>query len=127
MQREPIVVAASLRGAHPLITAAQAELEQSRRDENGILTCAQPCSLNICVSKSQVRRSLLIVDALLKALQARDYQVAAGPKVTIFGQCVSVCGLRITRHRGREQPQEHDLGGARIRPQSIHQPKSPDR
>ncbi len=110
LQREPIVVASSLRGAHPLITAAQDELEQTHRDNNGILTCAQPSSLSISVSKPQVRRSLLIVDALLKALQARDYQVAAGPKVTIFGQCVSfaICESLATEH---EQPPEHDLTG----------------
>lgn len=105
-----VVVASNLRGAHSLVISARDELEQAKRGESGILEVPETPTLDIAVSRDQIRRALLICDALLKALDARGYTVAAGPKVMIFDESVSF-GIKEALATKREQPDEHDLSG----------------
>lgn len=81
-----IEVADTLRGAHPLVTQANQELQGVSTSRNGIIELPVNACLSVKVSKSSVRRALLIVDAILKATIQRGYEVEPGPKVIIMAQ-----------------------------------------
>lgn len=75
-----ITVADSLRKAHPLVKAAQLELERRNKSASeGIWLPQEPC-LDIRVSRKGMRRALLIMDALLKSLEARGYSIDLGTR-----------------------------------------------
>jgi len=77
---EPIVVPESLRGAHPLVAQSLHALELVQKDEYGILRPPASGCLDVAVSKDSLRRALRIMDALIKAFEAR------GDVVKVLGQ-----------------------------------------
>jgi len=88
-----IEVSDELRRPHPLIQAARTALSNSRHAERaasagGDGNKAEPV-LDIRVSPAARHRALRVVDALLKALEERGYQVSA-QGVTIEGQLVPI-------------------------------------
>lgn len=105
-----IVVSSNLRGMHTLVGLAREEFEPAKRNESGLLVIAGKPSLNIAVSRDQLRRSLLILDALLKAIEQRGYPVTVGPTVKIFEESISF-GIKEALATQEEQPKEHDLSG----------------
>jgi hypothetical protein len=66
--------------------------------------------LDIRVSKGSLRRTLLIMDAFLKGLEQRGYQVSAGPVVEILGIKVGF-GISEPLQTVREESDEPDLDG----------------
>ena len=62
LKADPIKVASSLRGAHPLVTRTRDGGDDEWR-------------LSVSVSDSLLRRALLVMDALLKGLEKRGYTV----------------------------------------------------
>lgn len=110
-EREPkITVAESLRGSHRLISEANQQLQRADTDDNRLIVPPKGAVLDIRVSKSSLRRSLLIMDALLKALEQRGFVLGPGPNVTILDVRVGF-GMTEQLETQREQPQEHDLDG----------------
>jgi len=105
-----IVVADTLRGAHDLVKTTNQEFAGAKRDESGMLNISEEPSLNVTVSRDQLRRALLVMDAILKALQSRGCQIATGPNVEMFGESVPF-GIKEVVRTEREQPEEHDLSG----------------
>lgn len=106
-----ISVASTLRGAHSLVSRARDAFEKAEKDEIGFLQPAKENVLNLAVSKGTLRRSLLMVDALLKAFERHGYPVAAGPSVTVLGETVKF-GMEETVESKREAIDgEHDLDG----------------
>lgn len=105
-----IEVAVSLRGAHALVSQANQELQAAETDDNRLILPSDKSPLHIRVSKPSFRRALLIMDALLKALEQRGYEVTAGPTVQILDAHVH---FEITEAVAaqREQPEDHDLNG----------------
>lgn len=83
-----ISIAQTLRSAHDLVRAANDQLSQAEKDPRGLLVPPERCPLRIFVSAGQLRRALLIVDALLKAAELRGYAVQPGPSIVCFGQKV---------------------------------------
>lgn len=89
-----IEVSDQLRRPHPLVQAASAALSKSRSGEHAapaagsVGTKAEPV-LDIRVSPAARHRALRLADALLKALEARGYEVNARG-VTIEGQLVPI-------------------------------------
>ncbi len=79
-----IEVAETLRGAHELVSQTNQELQSVRTDEYGIIIRPDKLTLDVATSKAALRRALLIMDALLKALEQRGYDVKSGPCVTIM-------------------------------------------
>ena len=80
-----IVVQEELTDPHPLVKNARSELRAATKDRDGLYkTPSQP---HIAVSKPLIPRALLIMDALVKALESRGYQ-ADGLK--IFDEPVDV-------------------------------------
>ena len=89
-----IEVSDQLRRPHPLVQAASAALSQPRRAEHtapgavSVGNTTEPV-LDIRVSHAARRRALRIIDALLKALEERGYQVSARG-VTIEGKLIPI-------------------------------------
>ena len=69
-----ITVAETLHSAHPLVRYTRQVLEKDKPDDYGMLSWSwnQRC-MNVRVSKTSLHRALRIMDALLKALEARGY------------------------------------------------------
>lgn len=66
----------TLHGAHQIVRQTKQSLEKAKPDDYGVVRTAwnQHC-LNLRVSKTELHRALLIMDALIKALEARGYSV----------------------------------------------------
>jgi hypothetical protein len=107
---EPIRVADTLRGAHELVSAAKQELDAARVGEHSLLDQSENAPLAIHVSRGSLRRALLIMDAILKALERREYPVAAGPSVTILGATIRFCIWEQLDVQETE-PKDHKLEG----------------
>jgi hypothetical protein len=105
-----IQVASTLRGADELVSRANDEFSGAQQGDHGLLIAPSTCTLNIAVSKAQLRRSLLILDAVLKALRHRGYVVETGPAVRIFGQRIAF-GIREHLETIREEPKDDGLDG----------------
>lgn len=69
-----ITIAETLHGAHPLVRQTRQALEKGKPDDYGMLSWSwnRRC-MNVRVSKTELHRALRIMDALLKALEARGY------------------------------------------------------
>jgi hypothetical protein len=78
-------VAESLRGCHALVSQANQELQAANTNQHGLIVLPERPALSLQVSKASLRRSLLIMDALLKGLEQRQYRVSNGPVVEISG------------------------------------------
>jgi hypothetical protein len=81
-----ITVAETLHGAHPLVRYTRQILEKDKPDDYGMLSWSwnQRC-MNVRVSKTALHRALRIMDALLKALEARGHSAEVskdGPMAT---------------------------------------------
>jgi hypothetical protein len=70
-----ISVGLNLVNPHPLVKSAQELLKNSKIDEYGRVITKRLACLNVRVSQRNVRRALLIIDALIKALEKRDFTV----------------------------------------------------
>jgi hypothetical protein len=106
-----IEVADHLRGSHSLVSQANQELQTAKTNENNLIILPEKAVLDIHVSKGCLRRSLLIMDALLKGLEQRGYQVSAGPTVEILGIAVRF-GISEPLQTIREEADEADLNGS---------------
>jgi len=87
-----IVVRGELRSLHPLVKLPRDASDETRKDHADYWRRGRPQQLDIDVSKAQWRRALRIMDALLKAFEARGWTIALGTGddrksyVTILGQ-----------------------------------------
>ena len=105
-----IQVSDNLRGSHRLVSQANQQLQSVRTDDDGIIIPPDDLALNLHTSKHSLRRALLTMDALLKALEERGYEVAAGPKVTILDASMGLwIGESVETHE--EPVEDHDLDG----------------
>ena len=106
----PVAVADTLRGSNRLVTLANQELQDAETDEHGLIIPPEGGALDIRASKSSLRRSLLIMDALLKALEQRGYRLSPGPTVHMLGVDLTF-RISETLRVKRVQSEEHDLHG----------------
>ncbi|MCO6043303.1 hypothetical protein NG895_05235 [Aeoliella sp. ICT_H6.2] len=105
-----IEVRSSLRGAHPLIGETKEQLAAASTGENGLLASKETLALHIVVSRKQLHRALLIMDALLKALDKAGFPIAPGPELTLCDQAIRF-GITERLDTQRIQPPDHDLSG----------------
>jgi hypothetical protein len=70
-----ITVSDTLRGAHPLVSESRKLLESAERDEEGFLKRIGGC-LHLHVSKKNLHRALLLMDAMIKALEEHGFPVS---------------------------------------------------
>ena len=71
-----IQVADTLVGAHKLVRGAHQGLKHAETDEHGLIVPPKDIGLCIRVTKTHLRRALQAMDALLKALEQREYSVS---------------------------------------------------
>ena len=109
----PIVVAKSLRNPHPFVSQSAEILELCQPDDAGILEPTDKMCLDIRVSKKSLRRALRIVDALLKGLVERGFEVSqedGSVKVQIHGECLGF-GISEDVITQKTQPKDMNLDG----------------
>ena len=106
-----IEVADNLHGSHPLVRQANQKLQTAKTNENGLIILPEEAALHIRVSKGCLRRSLLIMDALLKGLEQRGYQISKGPTVEILGVAVRF-EISEPLQTVREESDETDFNGS---------------
>lgn len=70
-----IVVPESLEAPHAVTLVAQRALKQAKADRYDAVTCDDPESFSIRVTRDAVDRTLRIIDALAKACATRDVQI----------------------------------------------------
>lgn len=104
-----ISVAETLHGAHPLVRQTRQVMEKNKPDDYGMLGWSwdRRC-MNVRVSKTELRRALRIVDALLKALEVRGYSAEVsmeGPVAThiLIGAEKVKVRLSEKAHRGERE------------------------
>lgn len=73
---ERIVVAGKLVRPHPLVEHARSVLQKAKADERGILYAWPKNYLDIRVTQGSLDRALLIMDALVQALEKRGFSVS---------------------------------------------------
>lgn len=85
-----INLADTLRGCHPLVSTANEAFQGAKKRDDGLLQSPDGCPLDLLVSREQLRRSLLIMSALLKALETLGHKITSGPKIEINGEFVTL-------------------------------------
>lgn len=110
---ERIVVAEELRNPHPLVKQSADILKTMQPDATGLIIPGQENCLDIRVSKKSLRRALLIMDALVKSLEKRGYEVQISKKSTEVKILDTVLGITISEQlvRKRKEPKAPDLNG----------------
>jgi hypothetical protein len=89
-QLPKIEVAETLRGCHQLVSTTNDAFQGARKRDDGLLLSPQGSQLSLLVSRDQLRRSLLVMSALLKAFESLGHKVSAGPKIEIKGHSVTL-------------------------------------
>jgi hypothetical protein len=89
-QLPKIEVAETLRGCHQLVSTTNDAFQGARKRDDGLLLSPQGSQLSLLVSRDQLRRSLLVMSALLKAFESLGHKVSAGPKIEINGHSVTL-------------------------------------
>jgi hypothetical protein len=74
-----IVVPDILKDPHPLVAGSVAALRRAKPDHQGYLVPKTRSCLGVRVTLDSIDRAMCIYDALLKALDARGYQVSTSP------------------------------------------------
>ncbi len=110
---ERIIVAEELRNPHPLVKQSADILKTIQPDATGIIIPAKENCLDIRVSKKSLRRALLIMDALVKSLEKRGFEVRLSKQSTEVKILDTVLGITISEElvRERKEPKDSDLNG----------------
>ena len=112
-EHEPITVPKALHNPLPLVKQAGELLEICQPDQFGILESSSKKCLDIRVSKNNLRRALRIMNALIKALSERGFEVRmkkGATKVNVldenlrFGISEELCTIKV-------EPKNHNLNG----------------
>ena len=86
----PISVPERLSSPHPLVKATIDALKNSTPDEAGILRIRASGCLNVRVGRQSVGRALRLMDALIKALEARSSTVSVVERDRKHQTCVKI-------------------------------------
>jgi hypothetical protein len=110
-QLPKIEVAETLRGCHQLVSTSNDAFQGARERDDGSLHSPDGSPLSLLVSCEQLRRSLLVMSALLKAFESLGHKVSAGPKIEINGQSVTLA----IREATVKVEEEFDASNKRLR------------
>jgi len=102
-------VPSALADPHPLVERTARSLHRARADQRGILQPEAKRVLDIRVTRASVDRALLVCDALIKALEARDFPVTCAEdkrrtSARVLDEDVGVCLEERVRQVEREEP-----------------------
>ena len=109
----PIIVPETLRGSHPLIKQSAEILKSIDPDDLGMLVPPKEECLDMNVSKKSMRRALLIMDGLIKALEEDGCDVFFADDSTQVKILDLPLKFRISEElmTVRKEPKKHDLDG----------------
>lgn len=106
---------------HPLTEATRLALNRSRRSHSGIVWPADPTSLDIRVSTHARGRALLLVDTLIKALEARDHGVCLSSSDARVETRAVIAEELVAFHLGERLRQiPHELTAEERRRERVH-------
>ena len=91
----PIPVPERLTSPHPLVKFTIDALKNSTSDETGILRSRTVSCLNVRVGRQSVGRAMRLMDALIKALEARSSTVSVVERDRAHRTCVKILGETI--------------------------------
>lgn len=97
-----------LRNCHRLATLARQTLTAAKPDVDGIRKPQRASKLNVRVSSKQMRRALLILNAVARCLEKAGVEVGAGTSVNLDGRTVSFTLIELVSTT-RSQPDDFDL------------------
>lgn len=123
-----IAVPGRLTDPHPLVARTETSIRSAKPDERGLARPKARGCLDVAVSPALIDRALLVLDAVVKALDARGYPVSVGGEpsrtsAAVLGEAVGFRVYEETRRQEREPtPAERraDEFLARFRPPSPH-------
>lgn len=104
-----VTVSETLMAPHPLVKATAAALRRAKPDEQGLLRPDDTSGLPIAVSRGSRDRALRLLNALVKALEARSHQVSrqddprsqSAMSINIGGEAVAITLEEIVRREER--------------------------
>jgi hypothetical protein len=114
--RPMIEVAERLVKPHPLVSTTEAVLEAAKPDDKGLVFPREEGCLDVTVSPTHMNRALKIMDALIKALNAKGYEVSTKYEYWKCKTSVVILGERIDfgiREQYRRQEASADKYGWR--------------
>lgn len=109
----PITVPKALHNPLPLVRQASELLEICQPDQFGILESSSKKCLDIRVSKNNLRRALRIINALIKALSERGFEVQlknGATRVNVLDEDLRF-GISEELVTKKVEPKNHDLNG----------------
>jgi hypothetical protein len=77
MTTTTVQIPGDLRGCHALITKTRGSLKLAKTDERNLKRAAGDGVLKVCVSRESIDRALKILEAIIRACEARGWSVAA--------------------------------------------------
>lgn len=110
---KPIIVSDNLRNQHRLVKQSAQILDSCKPNSIGIIERGKEDCLDIRVSKKNLSRSLRVMDALIKALESRDYEVSISGNFTEVRILEVSLGFAIHEELRRKhlEAKNHDLKG----------------
>lgn len=106
----PIAVKDNLRGCHYLIGEMREYLNNRDVFPSGLYKITQEAPLDLKVSKTNMHRAMIIMDALLKAMESQGWGIRRGPVVEVLGVGISL-SLSESVVSKTEEPPEEDFSG----------------
>lgn len=86
----PVVVSETLERAHPIARRMRQELKGRKPDDYGAIRCSGPDVLPVRIHPATSERVLRIADALLRAFDARRFELRPGKQGARFGGSLQV-------------------------------------
>lgn len=105
-----IAVKDHLRGCHNLIGEMREYLSNRDVFPSGLYKITQEAPLDLKVSKTNMHRAMLIMDALLRAMESQGWVIRRGPVVEVLGVDISL-SLSESVVSKTEEPPEEDFTG----------------
>lgn len=112
-KKNRIIVPETLRRPHPLTKQTKEAFKSCEPNELGIVELPKEDCLDIRVSKKTRIRALRIMDALIKALDSRGYDVSLSNRGTVTKLLDVTLGISLSEEfeTQRTQPKKRDLDG----------------
>lgn len=109
----PIMIPESLRGANPIVKQTNDILKSIEPDHLGILNPPKNDCLDISVSKKSLRRSLIIMDGLIKTLEGNGYDFFLSDECTQVRLLDVTLKIKMSEEitTVQKEPKKHDLDG----------------
>jgi hypothetical protein len=115
-----ITVPAQLDSPHPLVEKTERSISSAAADEKGIVRPRAKGCLDVAVGKASIDRAMRIMNALVKALEAREYPIRIvedkqtwRTRLTVLNEDIAICLEEEVESKGRPPTSEQKRDLAR--------------